>query len=114
MYIESPNKVTFNGNFNLQGFIVMEAGASTTDSLTFKGNLTMSPVPNQAAFNAVSAVSGVAVLAKSGNVDDRQFRWHHQGKHCRCNTFDFQGTADLQIDLGSLMTLSGDSQFDRV
>src|SRR4029453_11615795 len=33
MYIESPNVVTFNGNFNLQGFIVMEKSASTTDAL---------------------------------------------------------------------------------
>ena len=27
MYIESPNQVTFNGDFKLQGFIVMESSA---------------------------------------------------------------------------------------
>ncbi|MBC8108315.1 MAG: hypothetical protein H7Z14_17145 [Anaerolineae bacterium] len=106
MYIESPNQVTFNGNFNLQGFIVMEAGTSTTDSLTFKGNLTMSPVPNQPAFNSVRAVSGVAVLAPNAAMVMTGSSGGTVKGNIVVNTFDFQGAADLQIDLGTLMTLS--------
>lgn len=82
LYIESPNNVRFNGNFKLQGFIVMETSSSTTDSLDFRGNVTHTPVPAGTQFDALRATSVVA------------------------NKFEFQGSAKITIDQGSLITLS--------
>ena len=39
MYIDTPNKVTFNGNFNLKGFIVMASGASSAEIGAAGGNV---------------------------------------------------------------------------
>jgi hypothetical protein len=106
IYIMSPNQVTFNGNFNLQGFIVMEPGSSTTDSLTFKGNLTMAPLPNNAAFDALRATSGVAVLAPNAALSMTGSSGGNVKGNVIVNTFNFQGASDLAIDQGTLMSLS--------
>jgi hypothetical protein len=106
MYIESPNVVTFNGNFNLQGFIVMEQSASTTDALNFKGNFSQTPVPSDKAFDDVRSTTGVSVLAPgaamyiSGSVDSIL-----KG-NVIVDTFHNDGSADIQIDRGTLMTLN--------
>jgi hypothetical protein len=105
MYIESPNQVIFNGNFNLQGFIVMEEGVSTTDSLTFKGNLTMSPLPGDAQFDALRATSGVAVLAPNASMSMTGSSGGSVKGNLIVKTFDFQGASDLLVDQGTLMTL---------
>lgn len=106
MYIESPNQVTFQGNFNLQGFIVMESSASTTDQLNFSGNLTMTPVPSGATFNSVRAVSGVAIMAPNAAMSMTGSSGGAIKGNVVVKTFNFQGAADLQFDLGTLMTLS--------
>ena len=106
IYIMSPNQVTFNGNFNLQGFIVMEPGSSTTDSLTFKGNLTMAPLPNNSAFDALRATSGVAVLAPNAAIAMTGSSGGNVKGNVIVNSFNFQGASDLAIDQGTLMTLS--------
>jgi hypothetical protein len=105
LYIESPNCVKFNGNFNLMGFIVMETSSSTTDYLDFRGNVTMSPLPSSPQFDALRATSGIAILAPNASVTmsgsaDSQVRGS-----IVCNTFSFAGSADIQIDAGTLMTL---------
>ena len=106
MYIESPNTITFNGNFNLQGFIVMETSASTTDALDFKGNFSQTPVPSDKAFDDVRSTTGVSVLAPntamtiSGSVDSIL-----KG-NVIVNSFHNNGSADIQIDRGTLMTLN--------
>jgi hypothetical protein len=105
MYIESPNVVTFNGNFNLKGFIVMEAGASTTDALNFSGNLTMSPVPSGSEFDAVRATSGVAILAPNAAMNMTGSSGGTIMGNIIVNSFSMAGAADLQIDQGTLMTL---------
>lgn len=105
MYIESPNQVTFMGDFKLQGFIVMEDGVSTTDSLSFGGNLTMSPVPNQPQFNAVRAVSGVAVLAPNAAVSMSGSSGGNIKGNFIVKSLDFRGK-DLVVDLGTIMTMS--------
>jgi hypothetical protein len=105
MYIESPNIVTFNGNFNLKGFIVMEAGASTTDALNFSGNLTMSPVPADAEFDAVRATSGVAILAPNAAMNMTGSSGGTVQGNIIVSSFSFAGAADLQVDQGTLMTL---------
>lgn len=112
MYIQSPNQVTFQGNFKLQGFIVMETGAaSDVNTLSFSGNLTQSPVPAGGAFDSVRAVSGVAILAPSAAISMTGSTDSYMRGSVITNTFTFAGSADIQIDQGTLMTLSpnGDS-----
>jgi hypothetical protein len=107
MYIESPNQVTFNGDFKLQGFIVMATGASTLDSLSFKGNLTMTPVPNSPQFDALRATSGVAIMAPNAAVS---FSGSSSGSNLKgsimVKTFSWAGAADFQVDQGTIMTMS--------
>lgn len=108
MYIESPNQVTFNGNFNLNGFIVMATSASTTDSLSMKGNLTMGAVPNDAQFNALRATSGVSVLAPNASLSMTGSSGGNFRGNIIVKTFNFNGAADLEIE-GTLMTLNPDA-----
>jgi hypothetical protein len=105
MYIESPNVVTFNGNFNLKGFIVMENGTSTTDSLVMKGNLTMSPVPSDPQFDALRSTSGVAILAPNAMLDMTGSSGGSVAKgNIMVKKFGIAGAAQLTIDQGTLMT----------
>jgi hypothetical protein len=107
MYIQSPNQVTFNGNFKLQGFIVMEKGAAgDVNTLSFSGNLTQSPVPAGSTFDQVRAVSGVAILAPSAAISMSGSVDSFMRGSIITNTFSFAGSADIQIDQGTLMTLS--------
>jgi hypothetical protein len=109
MYIQSPNQVTFNGNFKLQGFIVMEKGVSgDVNTLSFSGNLTQSPVPAGSTFDQVRAVSGVAILAPSASINMSGSVDSFMRGSIITNKFNFNGSADIQIDQGTLMTLSPD------
>lgn len=105
MYIESPNVVTFNGNFNLKGFIVMETSDSTADALIMKGNLTMSPVPADPQFDALRSTSGVAILAPNASLS---MTGSSGGSVARGNImvkkFSITGAGQLTIDQGTLMT----------
>jgi len=104
MYIESPNQVTFLGDFKLQGFVVMEQSASTTDYLKFSGNLTMSPVPNDPAFDNVRATTGVAIMAPGAAVNMTGSSGGSIKGNIYANTFSFAGAAQLSIDQGSILT----------
>jgi len=106
VYIQSPNQVTMNGNFNLQGFIVMESGASTTDSISMKGNLTMSPLPNSAQFNALRATSGVAILAPNAALSMTGSAGGNVKGNIIVKSFSYSGASSLAIDQGTLMALS--------
>jgi hypothetical protein len=106
MYIESPNQVTFQGNFKLQGFIVMESGASTTDSLSFSGNLTMSPVPNGSQFDALRATSGVAIMAPNAAVSMTGSSGGYVRGNIFAKSYNFAGATDLTIDQGTIITYS--------
>lgn len=109
MYIESPNNVKFNGNFKLQGFIVMEQSASTTDSLDFKGNVTQTPVPGGTQFDPLRATSGVAILAPNAAVSMTGSTDSNLRGSVVVNTFNFQGSAKITIDQGTLMAYGGGS-----
>jgi hypothetical protein len=106
MYVESPNQITFNGNFNLQGFIVMAPSASNTDTISFSGSLAMTPVPNQPQFDALRAVTGVAILAPNAAVTMSGSSGGNIRGNVIVKSFNFAGAADLQVDQGTLMTLA--------
>jgi Tfp pilus assembly protein PilX len=112
MYIESPNVVTFNGNFNLQGFIVMEKSASTTDALVFKGSFSQSGVPTgpDPAFDEVSKLTGVSILAPGAAVTMSGNTNSTLTGNVIVDTFHNNGSADIEIDRGSLMALSPNSK----
>jgi hypothetical protein len=107
MYIETPNNVVFNGDFKLQGFIVMEAAAdpaTSKDSLTFSGNLTMSPVPSGSQFDALRATSGIAIMAPTADINMTGSSGGNIKGNIFADTFTFKGAAQLSIDLGSIIT----------
>jgi hypothetical protein len=108
MYVESPNRVTLNGDFKLQGFIVMETGsapANAGDALTFKGNVTMSPVPNSPAFDTVRSASGVAIMAPSAAISMTGSTDSYVKGSIICKSFNFAGSADMLVDHGTIMTV---------
>lgn len=105
MYIESPNTVTFRGNFNLQGFIVFENTADeTANVLDFRGNVSQNPLPSGAAFDSLRATTGVSILAPTTKV----FMSGSTDSLLRGNVIigklDYNGSADVQIDRGTIMT----------
>ena len=90
----------------MDGFIVMETSASTDDALNFSGNLTQSPVPNHPEFNPVRAITGVSVLAPGASMAMSGSSGGAVRGNIIVKSFSFAGAANLQIDLGSIMTLS--------
>jgi hypothetical protein len=110
MYIDSPNQVTFNGNFTLKGFIVMakvkaNGTTSSNDSLTFSGNLTMSPLPNQSAFDALRSVSGIAIMAPNAAISMTGSSGGNIKGSVIGKSYDWSGASDLQVDQGTIMTM---------
>src|SRR6185437_13749926 len=106
LYIQSPNTVTFRGNTTLQGFIVFEnAGSPTTNVINMSGNFSQGTLPAGSQFDPLRTTTGIAVLAPtasmttSGSVDSTV-----RG-NVILGTFANGGSADLQIDQGTLMTL---------
>jgi hypothetical protein len=69
VYVESPNKVTFNGNTNLCGIVVCEEPTVenyNNNKLTFNGNLTASGVeylPNDACYDGIRSEKGTFLVA---------------------------------------------------
>jgi hypothetical protein len=110
MYIEAPASIEFQGNVNLQGFIVFEnAGSGLTNRLTFSGNMTQSPLPNGSEFDALRATSGVAILAPTAAVKMTGSTDSYLRGNVITETFNFAGSADIQIDRGTLMAMSESS-----
>lgn len=108
LFIESPNTVTFRGNFNLQGILVFASspnGENSSDLLDFRGNVSQQPLPSSSQFDALRAASGVAVLAPTSRITMSGSTDSLLRGNIICNTFDFQGSADIVIDHGTLMTL---------
>ncbi len=105
MYIESPNEVTFNGNFNLQGFIVFEnSGDSGSNVLDFKGNVSQSPLPASSEFDALRSTSGVSILAPTAYVHMSGSTDSYLRGSVIVGRLGYDGSADIQIDQGTLMT----------
>lgn len=116
LYIESPNTVEFRGNFNLQGIIVFEdAGSEASNVLDFRGNVGQTPPPSGAQFDALRATTGVSILAPTAKVVMSGSTDSYLRGNVIVGKFEFAGSADIQIDQGTLMTLNdqnGSARFD--
>jgi hypothetical protein len=105
MYIESPNTVTFRGDFKLHGFIVFEnKNASDVNILDFRGNVTQAPLPAGPEFDALRATSGVAFLAPTASMMLSGASDSYIRGNVITAKFTFEGSGDLQVDQGTLMT----------
>jgi hypothetical protein len=116
MYVASPNQVLFNGDFNLKGFIVMastkaDGTTSNTDSLTFSGNLFMSPLPNQPQFDNLRSVSGIAIMAPNAAINMTGSSGGNAKGSIIGKSYNWAGASDLQIDQGTIMTTIGNATF---
>lgn len=111
MYVASPNVIEITGNFSLQGFIVMEPGASTTDAIESSGNFTMSPLPSAPEFDPLRATSGIAILAPSAAA---RFTGSSAGVSLKgslmVKKFSLKGASSMQIDQGTIMTFDPGSE----
>lgn len=119
LYVMAPCSIEFSGDVKLQGIIVVQPAAGGNNNLNFTGNLTMSPAPNDPAYDAVRAATGVAIVAPSSNV---KFWGSASGGNSDqyikgsiiANTFTSGGASSLSIDQGSIMTLSeGPASFNK-
>ena len=107
MYIASPNQVTFNGNFNLDGFIVFENNASTTtDSISFSGNVTTAALPSGSQFDAMRSISGIGIMAPTASMSMSGSASSYVKGNVIAKSFTVSGAGTLEIDGGTLMTLS--------
>jgi hypothetical protein len=106
MYIEAPASIEFQGNVNLQGFVVFQnAGSGLTNKLTFSGNVTQSPLPNGSQFDSLRATSGVAILAPNTAVRMTGSTDSYLRGNVITESFNYAGSADIQIDRGTLMAM---------
>jgi hypothetical protein len=111
MYIESPNTVTFRGNFNLDGFIVFEnAGDGSMNVLDFRGGVNQSPLPDGPQFNELRATTGVAIMAPTAAVKLSGNSNSHLRGNLLVDTFYFDGSGDVLIDRGTVMAYNDGPQ----
>ena len=104
--IESPNRVTFNGNVDIAGIIVGNGNLednSKTNSLTFSGSVTSSPVSqlSEAKFDALRNQSGTFVMAPGFAVSFGG-NFHTLNGAIAANGIDFYGNAGGTIN-GSVL-----------
>jgi hypothetical protein len=105
MYIESPNTVTFRGDFDLQGFIVFEnANDSSVNILDMRGSVTQAPLPSGTQFDPLRATSGVAILGPTVGMAMSGASGSYLRGNVIVGSFLYEGSADTQIDKGTLMT----------
>jgi hypothetical protein len=105
MYIESPNTVTFTGNFNMAGIIVFENKAGT-NVLDFSGNMSQSPAPSGSEYDAVRSASNISILAPTASVTMTGSTGSYLRGSVIVDRYTFAGAADIRIDRGTLMTLN--------
>jgi Tfp pilus assembly protein PilX len=106
MYIESPNVVQFGGNATLAGMLVFEnKGTSATNSVTFTGNATVTPMPPDAMFNAVRSITGIAILAPTAKVTTTGSTDSYFKGNVIVGTFNELGSATIKMDAGSIVTM---------
>ena len=84
----------------------MEKGVSTTDFLNFKGNFSQTPVPPDKAFDEVRATTGVSILAPGAAVTMTGSVDSILKGNVIVDSFHNNGSADIQLDRGSLITLN--------
>jgi Tfp pilus assembly protein PilX/dUTPase len=107
LYVKSPNKIQFRGNTTLAGFIVFEqAGDASQNSIDLSGNFSVANLPAGAAYDALRAISGVAIIAPTAGLTmtgsaDSNFRGN-----VIVSTFANGGSADIVFDQGSLIAMS--------
>lgn len=106
LYIESPNTVTFRGNSTLQGFIVFEnAGTVAQNVIDMSGNFSQGTLPASAEFDPLRTTTGIAILAPTTAMTTSGSTDSLVRGNIILGTFANGGSADLQIDQGTLMTL---------
>jgi hypothetical protein len=106
MYIESPNTVTFVGNFNLQGFMVFEdKHDGATSVLNFSGNMSQLPLPSDPQFDPLRATSGVSILAPAASATMSGSTDSLLKGNVILKSLVYNGSADIVVDQGTLMTL---------
>lgn len=106
LYIESPNTVSFRGNTTMAGFLVFEnKNSSSVNVIDARGNFTYTNLPAAPEFDPLRAITGISMLAPtaslvvSGSVDSQM-----RGNLILGN-FRNGGSADIQIEKGSLITM---------
>jgi hypothetical protein len=105
MYIESPNTVTFRGDFDLQGFIVFEnANDSSVNIMDFRGSVNQAPLPSGPQFDPLRATSGVAILGPTVGMKMSGASSSYLRGNVIVGSFFYDGSADTQIDKGTIMT----------
>jgi hypothetical protein len=67
LFIESPNRVTFSNNVDLQGLIVADGEVVNSDpssrSIDFMGNFSSGPYPTGSEFDAIRQEEGSSIIA---------------------------------------------------
>jgi len=106
MFIESPNVVEFRGGARMEGFIVFEQkGDSTVNRITARGSVTYGDLPSGSQFDALRAISGISFLAPTASLSIGGNVAANVRGNMILGSFDNNGSADVQIDKGSLITM---------
>jgi len=106
LFVESPNTLAFRGNTLLQGFIVFaDGGSPSVNVIDQRGNFTHEPLPTGAEFDSLRATTGIAVLAPTGAMTLSGNAGSTLKGNVIVGTFNNEGSSDVTIERGSLMTL---------
>ena len=112
MYVESPNVIDFNGDTNMQGFIVWDnGGTSATNKINMFGNFSHSKLEDSAEWGELATITGVAVLAPNTAVVMSGSTASQIQGNMIVGRFENAGANTITFDQGSLIAMdpTGDS-----
>ena len=107
MYIESPNKVEMAGNCTVKGLIVFEnKGDASVNSLDLKSGKVQQALPAGAEFDGLRSITGIGILAPTAAVSMGGSSTSTLLGSLIAGKFNYTGSANLNIDKGTLITMS--------
>ena len=106
LFVESPNTVTISGDTQLQGMLIFQNAGSTANNLiNVSGNFTHKPLPNGLEFDSLRSISGIAILAPTAKLTITGSTDSILKGNVILGQFRNNGSADVTIDQGTLMTM---------
>jgi hypothetical protein len=112
MYVESPNVIDFNGDTNMQGFIVWDnGGTSATNKINMFGNFSHSKLEDTEEWGDLATITGVAILAPNTAVMMSGSTESQIKGNMIVGRFENAGANTITFDQGSLIAMDegGDS-----
>jgi hypothetical protein len=106
LFVEAPNTLTFRGNVNLNGFIVMDADAPS--AIDVRGNVTHGALPSGNQFDPFRTITFASILGPTTDLAISGSTSVTFGGNVIINALDWSGAAQVIIDQGTIVAMKQD------